>query len=361
MEDELFVVKKSIERDQLGTDIWANNAKHLRVAVGILSNKKAVIVRTQIAITLDLLAKIMANIGCTNALNGDGGGSAYLYPKDNGWGRLMGSAITVKKGVFKMIGNTNPELIIDPGHGGTDPGAGGNGIVEKVMSLAISLYQYNRFKELGVKVALTRDTDVTIDSTPRATIVKNSKAKYCISNHINAATSTTAKGAEIIHSIHNDGKLAKTIASSLQAAGHVLRPTATFSKANGSKQDFYFMHRQTGSVTTNIVEYGFCSNTEDAARLQVNWQTYAEAVVKAYCEFTGQKYLAKGVAEEVETTTNKSGFTDVPDNHWARSSITKAVDKGVLVGVSEGKFDPNANITRAQMAVILDRIGLLNR
>lgn len=123
LEDELFVVKQSIERDQLGSDIWANNAKHLRVAVGILSSHKAVLVRTHSAITLDLLAKIMANIGCIDALNGDGGGSAYLYPKDNGWGRKMGSAITVKKGVYKMIGDSNPELIIDPGHGGTDPGA----------------------------------------------------------------------------------------------------------------------------------------------------------------------------------------------------------------------------------------------
>jgi len=305
LDDGLFVVKASILRDETGTDIWANNAKHIRVAVGILSPTKAVIVRTHTAITLDLLAKIMANLGCTDALNGDGGGSAYLYPLDNGWGRLMGSAITVKKGVFKMIGDTNPTLIIDPGHGGSDPGASGNGIVEKNMVLDISLYQYKRFKELGVKVALTRDIDKTIDSTPRATLVANSKAKYCISNHINAATATTAKGAEIIHSIHNDGKLAKAIASSLAAAGQVLRPTATFSKA-GSVGDYYFMHRQTGSVVTNIVEYGFLTNAEDVARLKANWQKFAEAVVKAFCEFIGHKYVAPVVTNtpDIPKTNN---------------------------------------------------------
>src|SRR5690606_25627687 len=97
-------------------------------------------------------------------------------------------------------GDKNPFLIIDPGHGGKDPGASGNGIIEKNMILDISLYQYKRFKELGIKVALTRDADVTIDSTPRANIVSYSKAKYCISNHINAAAATSAKGAEIIHS-----------------------------------------------------------------------------------------------------------------------------------------------------------------
>ncbi|HIW33105.1 MAG TPA: N-acetylmuramoyl-L-alanine amidase [Candidatus Paenibacillus intestinavium] len=284
-----------------------------------------------------------------------------------------------------MIGDSNPELIIDPGHGGSDPGASGNGIIEKLMTLAISLYQYNRFKELGVKVALTRDTDKFIDSTPRANLVANSKAKYCISNHINGATSTTAKGAEIIHSIHNDGKLAKAIVSSVQAAGQVLRTTATFSKEgnklvvdskgqailkNGEKQygpngqDYYFMHRQTGSVATNIVEYGFCSNAEDAARLTAKWQALAEAVVKAYCEFVGHRYVAPKGENVVENTTNKSGFTDVPDNHWAASSIKKAAtggEKGIITGVSEGVFDPNGIVTRAQLAVILDRAKLLNK
>lgn len=202
--------------------------------------------------------------------------------------------------------SNNPLLIIDAGHGGSDPGASGNGIIEKQMTLDISLYQYNRFRELGVKIALTRDTDKTIDSTPRATLVKNSGAKYCISNHINAAGSSSAQGAEIIHSIHNDGSLAKAFAAALEAAGQILRPRATFSKeggkllvdAKGEKryapngQDYYFMHRQTGDVTTNIVEYGFCSNTEDAARLKANWQAYAEAVVKAFCAYIGHKYVA---------------------------------------------------------------------
>lgn len=66
------------------------------------------------------------------------------------------------------------------------------------------------------------------------------------------------------------------------------------------------------------------------------------------------------VREEI-AMENKSGFTDVPDNHWAATSIKKAADKGLLVGVSDGKFDPNGNVTRAQMAVILDRIGLLTK
>jgi len=284
--------------------------------------------------------------------------------------------------VTKVSEDTIPTLIIDAGHGGSDPGASGNGIIEKQMTLSISTYQYNRFKELGVKVALTRNTDKTIDSIPRSTLVKNSGAKYCISNHINAATGTSAKGAEIIYSIHNDGKLAKALAAALKAAGQALRPTATFSK-EGSKllvdhkgnmvlnnkgekqyvpngQDYYFMHRQTGSVTTNIIEYGFCTNAADALHLKANWRVYAEAIVKAFCEFIGHKYVAPKEDSAVDITTNKSGFSDVPDNHWAAASIKKAADKGVIVGVSDEKFDPNGTVTRAQLAVILERVGLLD-
>ncbi|WP_165861449.1 N-acetylmuramoyl-L-alanine amidase [Paenibacillus paeoniae] len=191
---------------------------------------------------------------------------------------------------FKIIGDPKPELLIDPGHGGKDPGASGNGIIEKLLTLAISLYQYNRFKELGVRVALTRDSDVTLDSNARALLVKNSGAKYCISNHINAAASASAAGVETIHSIHNNGKLATALMQAIADAGQLKRSRPVFSKPNTSGGDYYYMHRLTGNASTVIVEYGFCSNPADAARLLANWQAYAESVVKAYCLFVGHKY-----------------------------------------------------------------------
>ncbi|WP_345788237.1 N-acetylmuramoyl-L-alanine amidase family protein [Brevibacillus laterosporus] len=55
-----------------------------------------------------------------------------------------------------------PILIIDPGHGGTDSDTVGNGLREKDLTLQISLYQFNRFKELGLPVAITRTTDITL-------------------------------------------------------------------------------------------------------------------------------------------------------------------------------------------------------
>lgn len=50
------------------------------------------------------------------------------------------------------------------------------------------------------------------------------------------------------------------------------------------------MHRQTGSVSTVIVEYGFVDNAACAARVKDNWRAYAEGVVKAFCEFIKHSY-----------------------------------------------------------------------
>ena len=59
------------------------------------------------------------------------------------------------------------KVVIDPGHGGEDPGTSANGIVEKDYTLKISEYMADRLSELGIPNALTRDSDVTLDSTNR--------------------------------------------------------------------------------------------------------------------------------------------------------------------------------------------------
>ncbi|MCA0754893.1 N-acetylmuramoyl-L-alanine amidase [Paenibacillus sp. N4] len=364
LKDGNNVITEGIKRDQLGTDIWRGG--NYRTASGITAAGKLVIVRTYDKVTMDDLADIMAKLGCVDALNGDGGGSSYLWPADDGWGRTLGSALIVKKGVATM---EKPYLIIDPGHGGKDPGAAGNGIIEKEYTLKISLYMYERFKALSVPVALTRDVDKTIESSDRGALVKASGAKYCISNHINAAPSSEACGAEVIHSIHNDGKLAHAIVGALQDAGQKLRPKPVFSKANeATGSDYYFMHRLTGSVTTLIVEYGFCSNATDAACIKENWKAYAEAVIRAFCSFTGYAYTppALEVTKPVEppvkplsTPVKSELFSDVPADNWAIKSIEKAAKAGIINGVAPGEFGLGQPVTREQLAVILDRLGFL--
>lgn len=88
------------------------------------------------------------------------------------------------------MNNSIRGIVIDAGHGGDDPGAIGNGIVEKDYTLKISKYMYDRLKESGIPVMLTRDSDITLSPTERVNRVKNAFGPYenvlVISNHINA-------------------------------------------------------------------------------------------------------------------------------------------------------------------------------
>lgn len=87
----------------------------------------------------------------------------------------------------------NKKIVIDAGHGGNDSGAVGNGIIEKELNLKISEYIYNRLKDLGLDVKMTRTYDETITPTERVNRVLNafgnSNDVIVLSNHINAGGS----------------------------------------------------------------------------------------------------------------------------------------------------------------------------
>lgn len=88
------------------------------------------------------------------------------------------------------MNNNLTGIVIDPGHGGTDPGAVNNNQYEKDYTLKISKYMYDRFKELGIPVSITRDTDITLSPTDRTNRILsfygNDPNVVVISNHLNA-------------------------------------------------------------------------------------------------------------------------------------------------------------------------------
>ena len=76
-----------------------------------------------------------------------------------------------------------------PKHGGSDPGASSGDIIEKDYTLKISKYMYDRFKELGVPVFITRSEDITLNPNERINKIKPnvmSGDDIVISNHLNA-------------------------------------------------------------------------------------------------------------------------------------------------------------------------------
>ena len=185
-------------------------------------------------------------------------------------------------------------VIIDAGHGGSDPGGGSNEYwLEKDLNLKIALYEYERLRQLGVPVKLTRSTDVTLNPTDRVNKVfslADGNNDILISNHINIDYGKI-DGAEVIYSIKDSSTFARLIASNLQAAGQNLSPSGVYTRTNELGNDYYYIIREVRPVKTVLVEFGFAdSPKDDIALLRDNWERLAEAVVKSVCEFLGYKY-----------------------------------------------------------------------
>ncbi|MGC8578423.1 MAG: N-acetylmuramoyl-L-alanine amidase [bacterium] len=87
------------------------------------------------------------------------------------------------------------KIVIDPGHGGHDPGAiGPNGIMEKNITLKIGTMLANKLRDMGFDVIMTRDRDVFIPLEERTAIANMSNADLFISIHANASLSRRTKG-----------------------------------------------------------------------------------------------------------------------------------------------------------------------
>ncbi|MDP0488370.1 MAG: N-acetylmuramoyl-L-alanine amidase [Fusobacterium sp. JB021] len=107
--------------------------------------------------------------------------------------------------------NKQYTVVIDPGHGGKDPGAVGNGLREK--DLVLSIGKYLR-KELNkdFNVVMTRDTDEFITLQNRSKIANGLQANLFISLHINSSTSTKMNGMEIFYFSKKSSSYARKIA-----------------------------------------------------------------------------------------------------------------------------------------------------
>jgi N-acetylmuramoyl-L-alanine amidase len=91
-------------------------------------------------------------------------------------------------------------VVIDPGHGGRDPGAiSKRGLKEKDVNLDIARMLANQLKEAGVEVVMTRDSDKFVSLDSRVNIANNSRADIFISLHANSARATSAHGLEVFY------------------------------------------------------------------------------------------------------------------------------------------------------------------
>lgn len=241
------------------------------------------------------------------------------------------------------------KLMLDPGHGGKDPGAVAHGLQEKHLTLDIA----KRIKRIleseyeGVSVYMTRETDKYLSHDDRVSLANVLHYKQgldlFLSVHINAGggtgfesfryTSASARSKALHVVIHPE--IVATLGQDVADRGakaknlHVLRET-----------------RMPALLTENL----FIDNSQDAARLKD--PAFREKLARGHVVGLEKAFGLKRKAQPVQP----GPFPDVPGDHWAAEAIRIVRDAGLMTGREDGTFGPNEPVTRAQLAAILARL-----
>ncbi|MGB9825727.1 MAG: N-acetylmuramoyl-L-alanine amidase [Desulfofundulus sp.] len=239
-------------------------------------------------------------------------------------------------------------IVIDPGHGGSDPGAvGPNGLKEAHVNLAVALKVAEKLRKAGVEVKLTRTNDVFIDLQPRCDIANSFGADYFVSIHCNSAGTPEAKGTETY--CYKFGGKGEILAKAIQA-----ELIAATGRANrGVKTANYYVLRRT-NMPAVLTELAFISNPEEERLL--GSPDYQEKCATAIARGIG-KVIGVKIIQEV--LSMGSVFRDVPDNHWAIEDIKWVKEKGLMRGDEQGNFGLGKPLTREEAAAVLHRFAKL--
>ncbi|MCU0529678.1 MAG: N-acetylmuramoyl-L-alanine amidase [Cyanobium sp. Prado107] len=154
-------------------------------------------------------------------------------------------------------------VVIDPGHGGPDPGAVGiGGLRETDVVLDVSLQVARLLQARGVQVTLTRTSEIDLDLPPRVAIANRTGADAFVSVHANAL-SMARPDVNGVETFFFSGGPSQALASALQRRMLAISPG---SPNRGVKQGRFFVIRRT-VMPAALVEMGFVTGAIDAPRL----------------------------------------------------------------------------------------------
>ncbi len=167
-------------------------------------------------------------------------------------------------------GLTGKKLCIDPGHGGSDPGAvGPTGLKEKDVTLRVATVLKNCLVEYGTaSVKMTRSTDIYLSLSQRCQIANNWGANRFISVHFNSCSTPSVNGTETYYYTYGSS-YSKSLATCLQN-----RLVQALGLANrGVKTASYYVLKYT-NMPAALTESSFISNPYEEARLKNSSYTW---------------------------------------------------------------------------------------
>ena len=177
--------------------------------------------------------------------------------------------------VFSRKAEEKPlKVVIDPGHGGNDPGGiGQSGVLEKDVNLSIALLLRDNLKQQGIEVVMTRETDCGLysetsknkkkeDLAKRIQIIEEAEADFVLCIHQNIFTDSKYKGAQVFYyeSSEAGAKLADSIQNQL-----IIGVDPENNRVSKSNMNYYMLKQS--PIPIVIVECGFLSNKEEELKL----------------------------------------------------------------------------------------------
>jgi N-acetylmuramoyl-L-alanine amidase len=182
------------------------------------------------------------------------------------------------------VPNNRPIVVIDPGHGGPDPGAVGvNGLKEKDIVLDIGKKVAALLQQQGIQAVMARSSDIDLDLEPRVDLANRLRATAFVSIHANSINLSRPdiSGLETYY-YQNGAGLAQTIHQSvLQGTGIEDRSV---------RQARFYVLKNT-AMPSVLVEVGFVTGRDDAAKLSTpNYrQEMAESIARGVVRYLGQQ------------------------------------------------------------------------
>ena len=166
-------------------------------------------------------------------------------------------------------------VVIDPGHGGTDPGKVGiDGQLEKDINLAVAKKLKTYLEASDVKVVLTRDVDTGLysskdthkkmaDMKKRCQLIEEAKPDLVISIHQNSYHEEAIRGGQVFY--YKISVRGKKLAESLQKRFDYVLGDSNKRQAKANDNYYLLLHVKEPIV---IAECGFLSNREEAKKLE---------------------------------------------------------------------------------------------
>ncbi len=197
---------------------------------------------------------------------------------------LLLSALFINSKVSALMPLSGKIIVIDPGHGGKDPGTTNGNIYEKDINLAISKALEIELSKVGATIILTREDDYDL-STPNARwrkksdfdnrikLINSSKANLYLSIHLNYLSDKSYYGPQVFYNKEENKKLANAIQETLNNSLNTNRSI----KEIPSKT---YMYNKL-NIPGVLIECGFLSNYNELNNLiKADYQQKIASLIK---------------------------------------------------------------------------------